>query len=149
MTRPEIVEAFVAAVVRVIRLSIGEEARLVATRYASDVDPAPSIIVSIELSGTLRGPVTWSFTPTLARQVTEHMLLGAAAEEHYADAVAELANMMLGNAAEALHDAGFLVELHPPSIRQGGCREGPNALVIEVASPSGQMKLLFDLVEAA
>src|SRR5450432_4774022 len=128
MTRPEIIDVFVAAVVRVIRLSIGEDAQLVATRYASDVDPAPSIIVSIELSGGLRGPVTWSFTPTLARRVTEQMLLGAAAEEHYADAVAELANMILGNAAGALQDAGFLVELQPPSIRHGGRREGPNAL---------------------
>jgi CheY-specific phosphatase CheX len=150
MTRPEIVDAFVAAVVRVMRISLGEEAHLVATRYASDVDPPPSIAVSIELSGNLRGPVTWSFSPTLARQVANSMLLGAAAEEHYPDAVAELANMVLGNAVEALENAGFLVELAPPAIRERGAhRTGPKALVVDISSASGQMKLLFDLEEAA
>jgi CheY-specific phosphatase CheX len=150
LNRPEVVEAFVAAVVRVMRISLGEEARLVATRYASDVDPAPSIAVSIELTGNLRGPVTWSFSPTLARQVANSMLLGAAAEEHYPDAVAELANMVLGNAVQALEEAGFLVELAPPAIRARGIRrEGPQALVVDISSPSGNMKLLIDLEEAA
>jgi CheY-specific phosphatase CheX len=150
-SRPEIVDAFVAAVVRVMRISLNEEARMVATRYAPDVDPPPSIIVSIELRGTLRGPVTWSFSPTLARQVAESMLLGAAAEEHYADAVAELANMVLGNAAADLEQAGYLVELAPPSIRRAGDagRAGEHRLVVDVATASGQMQVLFDVEEAA
>jgi CheY-specific phosphatase CheX len=150
MTRPEIVETFVAAVVNVMQQALGEEARLVATRYARDVDPSPSITVSIELSGTLRGPVTWSFSPTLARSVAQAMLLGAAREEHHADAVAELANMVLGNAIGALTEAGYLIELHPPAIRPRDVeRHGPQALVVDISSGSGQMKLLFDLEEAA
>jgi CheY-specific phosphatase CheX len=148
MMSSQIVDAFVAAVVRVMRISLGEEAHLIATDYASDVDPPPSIAVAISLSGTLRGPVTWSFSRALARQVTESMLMGAAAEEHYASAVAELANMMLGNAVAALEDAGYLVELAPPSI-QPAPRQGPKALVVTMGIPSGEIKLLFDLQEAA
>lgn len=146
--KSEVVDAFVAAVVRVLRISLGEEAQHVATSYASDVDPPPSIAVSIMLTGSLQGPVTWSFSPTLARQVTESMLMGAAAEEYYAGAVAELANMMLGNAAASLADAGYLVELTPPSI-QPAPRQGPQVLVVAITIPSGQMKLLFDLAVAA
>lgn len=148
MTAPAIVDAFVDAVVRVVRVTLGEEAELVTTRYARDVDPPPSIAVSVQLSGGLRGPITWSFSPDLARRVADQMLAGGAAPEHYADAVAELANMMLGNALSALEDAGYLVELAPPSIRRDR-RDGPAALVIEVASESGAMKLLLDLEVAA
>ena len=147
--RPEIVDAFVDAVVRVIRISLGEEAQQIVTSYALDVDPPPSISVSISLTGNLQGPVTWSFSRPLARQVTESMLMGAASEEFYAGAVAELANMMLGNAAAALEDAGYLVELTPPSLSPGRRQNAPKVLVVAITIPSGEMKLMFDLEEAA
>ncbi len=147
--RPEIVDAFVDAVVRVIRISLGEEAQQIVTSYALDVDPPPSIAVSISLTGNLQGPVTWSFSRPLARQVTESMLMGAASEEFYAGAVAELANMMLGNAAAALEDAGYLVELTPPSLSPGRRQNAPKVLVVAITIPSGEMKLMFDLEEAA
>ena len=147
MPRPVIVDAFVDAVVRVMK-SMGEEARLVATRYSSDVDPPPSIVVTIELRGSLNGPVTWSFSRDLARHITQQMLLGAASEEYYPAAAAELANIMLGNATGALEEAGYLVELAPPSLRTER-REGPQVLVADVVTDSGEMKLLFDVEEAA
>lgn len=147
--KPEIVDAFVDAVVRVVQVSLGEEAQQIATTYTSAVDPAPSIAVSISLSGNLRGPVTWSFSRPLARQVTESMLMGAATEELYAGAVAELANMMLGNAAAALEDAGYLVELAPPSLSPDRKHREAGALVVAITIPSGEMKLMFDLEEAA
>ena len=151
MTVPkaEIVDAFVDAVVRVVQVSLGEEAQHIATSYASELDPPPSIAVSITLTGNLRGPVTWSFSRPLARQVTESMLMGAASEEYYPGAVAELANMMLGNAAAALEDAGYLVELAPPSLSPERRNGGPQALVVAITIPSGELKLMFDLEEAA
>lgn len=147
--KPEIVDAFVDAVVRVMQVSLGEQAQKIATSYASDVDPPPSFQVSISLSGNLRGPVTWSFSRPLARQVTESMLMGAASEEYYAGAVAELANMMLGNAMASLEDAGYVVELAPPSAPAERAPGAPKALVVAITIPSGEMKLLFDLEEAA
>ena len=147
--KPEIVDAFVGAVVRVMQISLGEDAQQIATSYATELDPPPSIAVSISLSGNLRGPVTWSFSRPLARQVTESMLMGAAAEEYYAGAVAELANMMLGNAVAALEDAGYLVELAPPSMSPERPQDAPRALVVAITIPSGEMKLMFDLEEAA
>ncbi|MBA3461513.1 MAG: chemotaxis protein CheX [Deltaproteobacteria bacterium] len=147
--KPEIVDALVGAVVRVIQISLGENAQQIATSYASDVDPAPSIAVSISLSGSLRGPVTWSFSRQLARRVTESMMMGPAPEEYYAGAVAELANMMLGNAVASLEDAGFLVELAPPLIAPERKQGARNALVVAITVPSGEIKLLFDLEEAA
>lgn len=143
----QVVDALVNAVVRVVHVSLGEEAQHIVTSYASDVDPPPSIAVSISLIGNLRGPVTWSFSRPLARQVAESMLMGAAPEEMYASAVAELANMMLGNAAADLEDAGYLVELTPPSLTpERGQRK---SLVVAITIPSGEMKLKFDLEEAA
>lgn len=147
--KPAIVDAFVDAVVRVVQVSLGEEAQHIATSYASELDPPPSIAVSITLTGNLRGPVTWTFSRPLARQVTESMLMGAASEEYYSGAVAELANMMLGNAAAALEDAGYLVELAPPSLAPERRNGGPKALVVAITIPSGEMKLMFDLEEAA
>lgn len=145
--KPEVVDAFVDAVVRVMQVSLGEGAKQIATSYASDVDPPPSIIVSISLTGNLRGPVTWSFSRPLARQVTESMLMGAASEEYYEGAVAELANMVLGNAMASLEDAGYVVELTPPSISPEPRRANSKALVVAISTPSGEMKLLFDLEE--
>lgn len=151
MTGPkqEIVDALVAAVVRVIKVSLGENAQEIATSYAFEVDPPPSIAVSISLTGSLRGPVTWSFSRQLARQVTESMMMGPAPEEYYAGAVAELANMMLGNAVAALEEAGYLVELAPPSLAPERRQGAPKALVVAITIPSGDIKLLFDLEEAA
>ena len=147
--KPEVVDAFVDAVVRVIRASLGEEAEKIATSYASELDPPPSIAVSILLTGKLQGPVTWSFSRPLAKQVTQSMLMGAASEEHYAEAVAELANMMLGSAAGALEDAGYLVGLTPPSLSPVRPHDAPKVLVVAITLPSGELKLMFDLQEAA
>jgi len=148
LNHADVVDAFVAAVVRVMRMSMNEEVQRVTTHYAPDVDPPPSFRVSIELTGSLRGPVRWSFSRGLARSVAESMLMGEAAEEYYQGAVAELANMVLGSAAGDLERAGYLVSLRPPSPAEAR-RAGNNALVLDIESASGEMKLLFDLEEAA
>src|SRR5689334_25207062 len=97
--RAEVINAFVAAVVRVLRTSMGEDARLAALQVTRALDPAPSIAVTIELTGNLRGPVTWVFSPDMARNVANKLLLSDdAPQEVHPDAVAELSNIVAGSA---------------------------------------------------
>jgi CheY-specific phosphatase CheX len=150
-TRLDVVNVFVTALVRAIRVSLGEEARPVAL-HAIFPDPPRAIEVSVELTGNLRGPVTWSFSPELAREVASHLLLQPPDDDTamHADAVADLANIVSGNAAGELEAAGFLVELRPPVIHRGPTsRSRGDTIAVSVALPSGHLTVRFDLEEVA
>jgi CheY-specific phosphatase CheX len=149
--RAEVINAFVAAVVRVLRSSLGEEARLAALQVTRSLDPAPSIAVTIELTGGLKGPVTWVFSPDMARHVANTLLMqDDAPSEVFPDAAAELANIVAGQATQPLVDAGYAVDIHPPIIHDSSREPLDNdTVVVTVSSPSGNVRIFFGLEAAA
>lgn len=154
MTDPhaDVVDAFVTALARVLRTSLGEPARFASLHVGRTVDPAPSIAVSVELSGGLRGPVTWVFSPDLARILATRMMMSEdVPAECVADAVAELSNIVAGNATGPLHDAGYDVEIKPPTIYDSALYpELPNdTLVATVAAASGTVRVYLGVEVAA
>lgn len=148
----DVVDAFVTALARVLRTSLGEPARFASLHVGRTVDPAPSIAVSIELSGGLRGPVTWVFSPDLARVLaTRMMMTDEVPAECVVDAVAELSNIVTGNATGPLHDAGFDVEITPPTIYNTDVRpELPtDTLVATIAAANGIVRVFLGVEVAA
>ena len=149
--RAEVINAYVAAVVRVLRSSLNEEAKLAALQVTRSLDPAPSIAVTIELTGGLKGPVTWVFSPDMARHVANTLLMQEdAPQEVFPDAVAELSNIVAGQATGPLVEAGYTVDIHPPIIHDN-CREplDGDTVVVTVTSPSGNVRIFFGLEAAA
>jgi CheY-specific phosphatase CheX len=148
----DVVNAFVTALARVLRTSLGEPARFAGLHIGRAVDPAPSIAVSIELTGGLRGPVTWVFSPDLARLLATRMMMTEdVPAEHVADAVAEVSNIVTGNATGPLHDAGFDVEITPPVMYDSALHpELPeDTLVATVSSASGTVRVFLGVEVAA
>ena len=149
--RAEVINAFVAAVVRVLRTSMGEDARLAALQVTRALDPALSIAVTIELTGNLRGPVTWVFSPDMARNVANKLLFSDdAPQEVHPDAVAELSNIVAGSATGPLTDAGYEVAIHPPHIhRPDETQLTEDTVVVTLSSASGNVRIFFGLEAAA
>jgi len=149
--RVEVVRVLVAAVARVMRMSLGEQATLSGLEVSRCFDPPPSIAVSIELSGSLRGPLTCVFSPELAAQVAARLLMSDDVDpEFFPDAVAELANIVIGQATGPLSDAGFPVEIATPVVHPGIPPElATNTLVATLSSPSGTVKVFLGVEVAA
>lgn len=147
----DVVDAFVSALARVLRTSLGEPARLAGLHVGRTL-PAASLAVSVELTGGLRGPVTWVFSPDLARIVAARMMMTEEVPAEYiADAVAELSNIATGNATGPLHEAGFDVEIAPPVVLD--CAAQPelprDQLVATVTAASGTVRVYLGLEVAA
>jgi CheY-specific phosphatase CheX len=122
--KAEVVNAFIDPVVNVIKSCIGLDATLGNLKITQQIDPPPDLSVTIEMSGMLSGPVTWVFSPDLSRVVAQRMLStdpsAVVPAQDCNDAIAELANIVLGNATEKLSDAGYEVDIHPPRMRGDG-----------------------------
>jgi chemotaxis protein CheX len=115
----EVVNAFVSPLLGVFQATTGLKAKLELHKLASDVPSLPGVVVTINLSGRIIGQAIWTFEPTVARAIAAHMLASsdspALDSSECKDAVGELANILLGNATDALLQAGFPVELSVPT----------------------------------
>ena len=150
--RIEIVNAFVSAVVGVLRASVGERASLADLHVSRRLDPPPWIAVAIELRGSLRGPVTWVFSPELASLIAARLLMDdAAPTELVPEALAELSNIVAGNATGPLEDAGYRVEIAPPVVYTSAVRPelASDTLVATVTSDTGTVRVYMGAEVAA
>jgi chemotaxis protein CheX len=99
----------------------------------------------VEISGDIEGRVIFDVEDSTAMKVA----CAAAGAELAADpqlireAVAELANLVIGNAVTTLNDQGFRFKIHPPvdhPSRQGlSGSEDTEALVMDFSSPAGSV----------
>ncbi len=155
MTTPpsaDIVNVFVTAVARVLRVSLGESARLAGLQRTRSIDPPPDIAIAIELSGSLRGPVTWVFSPRLARRIAVRLTMDdEVTPELVTDAVAELSNIVAGNVTGPLEDAGYSVQIAPPVVYDLSTRRAldDDTLVATLSAPSGTIRVFLGLQVAA
>lgn len=148
----DIVNVFITAIARVLRASLGESPRLDAVQRTRSIDPPPDIAIAIELSGSLRGPVTWVFSPQLAHAIAVRMaMVELATPELVTDAVAELSNIVAGNATGPLEAAGYRVHIAPPVVYDASTRRvlDDDTLVATLCAPSGTVRVFLGLQVAA
>jgi len=142
-----VVDAFVDPVVQVIKACIGLDAKLEGLAYISSLGPPPALSVTIEMHGSLTGPVTWVFSEELARQVAAQMLaidVEGVDAATASDAVAELANIVGGNATGRLADAGYRVEIRTPRVHGDDDRElGDHFLAATLETRAGQIVVVI------
>jgi chemotaxis protein CheX len=101
----------------------------------------------IEISGDIEGRVIFDVEDSTAMKVACTMAgTGIEADPQIIrETVAELANLVIGNAVTTLNDQGFRFKVHPPVDHPGqqGFRgsEDMEALVMDFASPEGNVFL--------
>ena len=146
----EVVNAFVDPVLDVIRSYIGIDAQKAQLSITEDIDPPPSLVCTVEMTGRLTGPVTWVFSEDLARLFASKMMavdaLDALGNAVCDEVVSELANIITGNATGILTDAGYEVEILPPRTRGPGLDERKlteKSLVVSLETSVGVLKVVI------
>lgn len=154
MTAPinaEVVNAFIAPVVDVIKSCVGLDAELGKVALTNQIDPPPFVSATIEMRGNLVGPITWIVSEELARLLAGKMLCVDPVEAlnlaTCRDAVAELANIISGNATGKLIDAGYEVEILPPHIVDEKSERAltERTLSVTLSTTAGKIKVLLGL----
>ena len=146
----DVVHAFIQPVVDVVRSFVGLDPKLTGLDMTTQIDPAPSLSVSIQVSGRLAGAVTVVLGADVARLVAGKLFSVGPSEASdpvtCGEAVAELANIVTGNATDKLLEAGYQVEIHPPHIHGDGDRElAERTLVVTLHTAAGPIKVLIDV----
>lgn len=149
MASADVVNAFVEHALEVVQACLGVDARLERLGLTNRVDPAPMISVTIEVTGSVVGGVTWVVSEELARAAAGWFLhtesLDGIDLSTCAFAIAELANIIAGHAAGRLARDGYTVELMPPRHLAGGDELRERTIAVDLDSDRGQMKLLFGI----
>lgn len=99
-----------------IDVSLGK-VYLKASPYSSE-----TLVVIVGLMGQLQGQVIFSMDKPVAFQIASAMMMGMTItelDEMSKSAIAESANMILGNAATILYGKGIKIEITPPSLMMG------------------------------
>jgi CheY-specific phosphatase CheX len=152
----ELVNILTETVVRLLKTTIGVDAQVGAVKLSDELPPAPMVLVRMDLIGAHLGPISWTFGPKIAEAVACKLLLSESASfpsEEVTDAVAELSNIIVGNAAEALIAAGFPFELTPPDaelqLNLQPMRMGGRCLGLQVKTSLGDIHLLIGATQPA
>jgi chemotaxis protein CheX len=76
------------------------------------------VAAMIELSGDIEGRIIFDLAPRTAARVASHFAGTELPESDdlVREAVCELANQVIGNAAATLNDQGFHFRVHPPAL---------------------------------
>jgi CheY-specific phosphatase CheX len=143
--RANIVRAIVEPVASVIKSYVGDEPEVLAIVPTGVPDPMPWLGVTIELRGNLVGPITCVVSDELARLVAQRMAATIEVDPALcAEAVAELANIITGNAAGRLLEEGYRVEITTPRpIAPGDEHLTHEAMVVRLGTKAGELKLLL------
>ena len=120
--KADVVNAFIRAGLDVILQTTGVEVKVgkayrKETPYKSD-----SLVVLIGITGDIQGSVTISLNQDLACHVASLMMGGVAVpalDEMAKSAIAELCNMILGNAGILLSNIGLSINMTPPTTLTG------------------------------
>jgi CheY-specific phosphatase CheX len=150
----EVVHAFIQPVVDVVRTYVGLDTRVARLDMTTQIDPAPNLSVSIQISGKLAGAVTVVLPADVAQLVARKLFsinaIEAADPTTAGEAAAELANIVTGNATGKLLEAGYDVEIHPPHIHGDSDRDlAERTLVVTLHTSAGDIKVLIDVRLAA
>ncbi|HEU4962979.1 MAG TPA: chemotaxis protein CheX [Bacilli bacterium] len=84
--------------------------------------------IRIDLKGSVEGQVAFGLAPDMALKIASAMMGGFelnALDEMSKSAVAELANMISGNACIALSNSGVQLDITPPQVQHGESLEKP------------------------
>lgn len=118
----EYINPFIEASRTVIRTVANIDISLGKVYLKTSPYTSETIVVIVGIMGGLRGQVIFSMDKLVSLKIASAMMMGMAItelDEMSKSAIAESANMILGNAATILYDKGIKIEITPPSLMMG------------------------------
>lgn len=147
----EYVNPFITASLSVLETVLG------AKPVRGELAVQPSSFTSQQISvvcgvtGQVQGQVIYGMAQRTAHQIASTMIGSPVKifDQLAASAIAELGNMISGNASHQLLDAGYVCDITPPTIIQGTevaiCMLAIPAIVIPLQAPQGDLFITVGL----
>jgi len=109
--------------------------------------------LKVSIHGDMQGEVYYSFPRHVALRIVSGMMGGMALSELDdigRSALAELGNMICGNACTILYGHGFSIDISPPSMVPPGTTGGDKAILVPlVLDGVGEVELYMNLRKAS
>ncbi|NLM72785.1 MAG: chemotaxis protein CheX [Clostridiaceae bacterium] len=118
----EYINPFIEASQSVIMMMTGNKPELGQVYLRKSPFESENVVVIVGLTGAIRGQVVIAFTKESAIKIASAMMGGMPVtelDEMSKSAIAELANMIMGNTATLLANRGIGIEITPPSLLHG------------------------------
>lgn len=152
--RVEFINPFVQAAFSVLKSLIGADASRGELSLKGKGFLSPEVTITAGVVGMVEGTVFYGMAEKTALAIAGQMMGGmeiAEFDELAKSAVSELANMITGNAATGLSEAGFECDITPPTVVEG--REVKvttveRTLCIPVDTDHGAIEIIVGLQEA-
>ena len=141
-----VINAFLAPALEHLRILTGSDTALERMEICSEL-PSTAFTMRIDVHGSLEGAVYWSFDSALAERLAIYMLPPGSRTQDTGlklDAVAELANIIVGNATGNLLESGYDVQFLPPR-HQAGTRLANGHPNLVLLTPVGRVRIVFEL----
>ena len=154
--KEEYVNSFLVPARLVWKKELGEDLAVKSAEVVSHQFTTEDVTAIIGVSGRLEGNVLYGFTQESALKVVSRMI-GEEVEDLSNDlafsALGEIANMITGNAATHLAQAGFPCQISPPVIVEPrGSRftiMGSTQMLVSFSSPLASLSVRISLRETA
>lgn len=112
--------------------------------------PTNEVVIMLGITGDIKGQAVLSLSEGLAKHVASGMMMGMPVDEldeMAKSALSELGNMIMGNSATLLFNAGYHVDITPPSLLKGSRIEmstsGMETICVPLISEDGEIE--FDI----
>lgn len=143
--QPDVIDRFLEVVVSYLRSTVGVEAAVAAIGEPNDL--APTIAVALDLTGDVRGPVTWVFPQPIALELVRRLMMDPDPSPDTApDGATELANILTGRASEALEAHGFQCQIGVPRLHVGAL---PRGVAVRMATVNGPIDIVLSMSTSA
>jgi CheY-specific phosphatase CheX len=137
----EVIDGFLAVVVRYLRTTVGVEA--VVAAIGEPASTTQTIAVALDFQGDVNGPVTWVFPRPIALELVRRLMCDPdPAPETAADGATELANILTGRASEALENYGLQCEIGVPRVHVGTL---PHGVAVRMVTPNGPIDIVLSM----
>lgn len=152
--KEEWISSFLAPATLVWQMELGQPLELVGAQMVSSHYSTDDITAIVGVSGRLEGKVLYGFSEETARSIITVMLSDDADEvsdDVGLSAIAEIANMITGNAATKLAESGYVCDISRPVIIEPvGTRLttiGTSQMLVSFDSPVGSLTVRISLYE--
>lgn len=118
----EYINPFIKATTEVFKTMLNTEIKTGKPYIKASPFTADSLMIMVGITGEIRGQASITMNAELAKKVASTMMMGMPVEELdelSKSALSELANMIMGNSATLLFNAGVNIDITPPTLMMG------------------------------
>ncbi len=118
----EYINPFIKATTEVFKTMLNTEINTGKPYIKASPFVADTLMIMVGITGEIRGQASISMSAELAKKVASTMMMGMPVDELdelSKSALSELANMIMGNSATLLFNAGVNIDITPPTLMMG------------------------------